>query len=104
MNANVGDTLQCLTCSHEMIITHEWLDKEVTPRVGKVRVLWLDASLIARLKCAECKSKSLRVSHADTSRPVQPAAKPPAYLCSLCGGDGGVGERCFKCSGTGFAD
>lgn len=100
--ADVNDVIVCANCSHRLTVTHEWLDR-LTLRAGSTRVFRLEERMLVRLCCGQCKEKRFEVHQA--MLPVSIVAPhATTFLCTICGGDGGAGGRCWKCGGTGFHD
>lgn len=100
--ADVNDVIACANCSHQLIVTHEWLDG-LALRAGFTRVLRLDGTMLGRLKCGKCGEKRFSVNQATLPTSVV-AIRMISFTCTICGGDGGAGGRCWKCGGTGFSN
>lgn len=100
--ADVNDVIACANCLHQLTVTHEWLDG-LALRAGARRVLRLDGTMLARLTCGKCGEKKFSVNQATLPVSVVPA-RIISFTCTVCGGDGGAGGRCWKCGGTGFGN
>ena len=105
MLGNVGNTLVCKDCGHERLISQVWLDglmRRYYPTSAS-RLGALNRSLLSRLKCSVCKSKTLALVEPSSSSSSSSSSKTYT-LCSACGGDGSYEGRCYKCFGTGLIE
>jgi hypothetical protein len=105
INAVLGDELKCNKCGHSQILTSSFLakilKKHFPERIGST----LYVSDLKRFKCVVCNSKETKLienRHNPLGQFMNEKNEQLGQMCRQCGGDGGINNRCPRCSGNGF--
>lgn len=97
---DVNDVIVCTGCAHSRKVTHQWLDA-LSNTAGSPRLLRIDKTMLARLKCVQCSGRQF-VVHQCKPPAIEMMQRDRSFACSICSGDDGANGRCWKCGGTGF--
>lgn len=104
INARAGDVLHCKKCGYQRELSAAVL-KEIIERYFPGRQdATLYVSELRRFKCGTCGAKEFKLieRHHTTTPMVNTPTDNRWTPCHQCGGDGGAGGRCPRCSGNGF--